>query len=102
MGARHNYDGHLGPARLITGSPVKAEPVEFGRMLGKVFMAERERRKLSKTRLSELAGIARAGIVLFERGDRMPSIHICKALADALEVPLSRLVKKAEANMKSS
>ena len=75
---------------------MKAEPVEFGRLLGKVFLAERERMKLSKTRLSETAGVARAGIILFERGERMPSIHICKALADALGVPLSRLVKRAE------
>ncbi|MCW1913003.1 helix-turn-helix domain-containing protein [Luteolibacter sp. GHJ8] len=75
---------------------MKAEPVEFGKKLGGVFLAERERKKLSKTRLSEMAGVARAGIVLFERGDRMPSIHICKALADALGVPLSRLVKRAE------
>lgn len=75
---------------------MKADPMEFGRLLGQVVMAERERKKLSKTRLSEMAGVARAGIVLFERGDRMPSIHICKALADALQVPLSRLVKRAE------
>lgn len=75
---------------------MKAEPVEFGRLLGKVFLAERERLKVSKTRLSEQAGVARAGIIMFERGDRMPSIHICKALADALGVPLSRLVRRAE------
>ena len=75
---------------------MKADPVEFGKLLGQVVMAERERKKLSKTRLSEMAGVARAGIVLFERGDRMPSVHICKALADALQVPLSRLIKRAE------
>ncbi len=82
---------------MIAGQPVKAaDPVKFGRILGGVFMAEREKKKLSKTRLSETAGVARAGIILFERGDRMPSIHICKALADALGVALSTLVKRAE------
>jgi DNA-binding XRE family transcriptional regulator len=86
---------------VIAESPVKsADPVEFGRLLGRVFMAQREKIKLSKTKLSEAANVARAGIIMFERGDRMPSIHICKALADALGVPLSRLVKRAEKLMK--
>lgn len=88
---------------MIAGQPVKeADPVQFGRILGQVFMAERERKKFSKTRLSESANVARAGIILFERGERMPSIHICKALANALGVPLNRLVKKAEALQKSA
>jgi transcriptional regulator with XRE-family HTH domain len=79
-----------------------ADPVQFGRILGQVFMAERERKKLSKTRLAESANVARAGLILFERGDRMPSIHICKALADALGAPLNRLIKKAEAIQNSA
>ena len=88
---------------MIAESPVKsADQVEFGRILGRVFMAQREKKKLSKTKLSEAANVARAGIIMFERGDRMPSIHICKALADAMETPLSRLVKKAEDILKSS
>ena len=74
----------------------KADSVKFGRILGSLFREERERRGLSKNRLAENAGVARTVIIFFEREERMPSIHNCKALADALGVPLSRLVKKAE------
>lgn len=70
--------------------------VKFGRILGSLFREEREKRGLSKNRLAETAGVARTVVIYFERQERMPSIHNCKALADALGVPLSRLVKRAE------
>lgn len=68
----------------------------FGRRLGAVFERERLAAGLSRTRLSEIAGVGRTGVILFERGERMPSIHIVKALADGLGILLSELIKMAE------
>jgi transcriptional regulator with XRE-family HTH domain len=74
----------------------KGDPVKFAKILGSLFREERERKGLSKNRVAETAGVARTVVIYFEREERMPSIHNCKALADALGVPLSRLVRKAE------
>jgi transcriptional regulator with XRE-family HTH domain len=73
-----------------------AEGVKFGKILGSLFKEEREKKGISKNRLAEDAGVARTVVIYFERQERMPTIHNCKALADALGVPLSRLVKRAE------
>jgi transcriptional regulator with XRE-family HTH domain len=74
----------------------REDPYLFTKRLGKVFADERVSKGLSQNRLSEMAGVARTGIILFERGERVPSIQICKHLADALAVPLSTLVDRAE------
>lgn len=73
-----------------------ADGVKFGKILGILFKEEREKRGISKNRLAEDAGVARTVVIYFEREERMPTIHNCKALADALGVPLSRMVKRAE------
>ena len=73
-----------------------ADGVNFGKILGCLFKEEREKKGISKNRLAEDAGVARTVVIYFERQERMPTIHNCKALADALGVPLSRLVKRAE------
>ena len=73
-----------------------ANGVRFGKILGSLFKEEREKKGISKNRLAEDAGVARTVVIYFERQERMPTIHNCKALADALGVPLSRLVKHAE------
>ena len=73
-----------------------ADGVKFGKILGTLFKEEREKRGISKNRLAEDAGVARTVVIYFERQERMPTIHNCKALADALGVPLNRLVKRAE------
>lgn len=72
------------------------DPQAFGRRLGAVFERHRLAAGVSRTRLSEISGVGRTGVILFERGERMPSVHIAKALADGLGVPLSRLVEEAE------
>lgn len=78
-----------------------SDQVTFAKALGEIFRAERLRQKLSQNRLSEMANVARTGIIMFERGDRFPTIHICKAIADALGVALSTLVKRAEKLVKT-
>ena len=69
----------------------------FAKRLGKVFADERIAQSLSQNRLSEMAGVARTGVIMFERGDRVPTIQICKNMADALSVPMSVLIERAEA-----
>ena len=73
-----------------------SDPTGFTRILGTVFREEREARKLSQNQLAKLSDLGRSGIIFFERGDRMPSVYFCKAMADALGVPLSELVRRAE------
>ena len=68
----------------------------FAKRLGKVFADERVAQNISQNRLSEMAGVGRTGVILFERGERVPSIQICKNLSDALGVPLSKLIDRAE------
>jgi transcriptional regulator with XRE-family HTH domain len=72
------------------------DPDEFTKGLGAVFRAERERQKLSQNQLSRVAGVGRTGVIMFERGDRIPTVFVCKALANALGVKLSTLVRRAE------
>ena len=76
---------------------MKGEELQaFNRRLGEVFKSEREKQKLSRNRLSEIAGVSRTGIILFERGERAPTIVICVALAKGLGIPLSTLIRRAE------
>ena len=72
------------------------DPDEFTKNLGAVFRAERERQKLSQNQLSKEAGVGRTGVIMFERGDRVPTVFVCKALANALGVKFSTLVRRAE------
>ncbi|BCU77572.1 helix-turn-helix transcriptional regulator [Luteolibacter sp. LG18] len=76
---------------------MKAEDLsEFNRKLGEVFRLEREKQGLSRNRLSEIAGVSRTGVIMFERGERAPTIVICVAMAAGLGVPLSTLIRRAE------
>lgn len=72
------------------------DPIFFGQKLGEVFEKKRLEKKLSRNRLSEIARVSRTGIIMFERGERMPSIHILKAMANGMGVKLSQLIRSAE------
>jgi transcriptional regulator with XRE-family HTH domain len=72
------------------------DPDDFTKGLGAVFRAERERQKLSKNQLSRASGVGRTGVLMFERGERVPTVFVCKALANALGMKLSTLVRRAE------
>lgn len=62
---------------------------------------ERKRRKLSQDQLATASGIDRGTISRFERLERLPSILALFDLAQALEIPLSKLVASAQAKMDS-
>lgn len=78
------------------GGLKRPQTLQFSRLLGRVFCREREIQKLSQNRLSEVANVSRTGIILFERGERILSVEICKAMADGLNLPLSELIRRAE------
>lgn len=76
-------------------------PDRFSQVLASVFKEAREKAGLSQKRLSELSGVGRTGIVTMEAGERVPSILICKMLADGMKIPLAEVVAEIERRLKS-
>ncbi len=62
----------------------------------KVLRREREARGMSQERLAHIAGIHRTYVGLIERHQRQPTIEVGHALARALGLSLSDMVKDAE------
>ena len=56
----------------------------------------RERNGFSRADLARRAGLHQTYIGLLEREDRSPNLDTAKAIADALRVPLARMVAEAE------
>jgi transcriptional regulator with XRE-family HTH domain len=67
------------------------------RALGKVLRAERERQGWSQEELCDRAGMDRTYLSGVERGARSPNLRAVVRIAEALGVPLSKLVLAAEA-----
>jgi transcriptional regulator with XRE-family HTH domain len=66
----------------------------------RVVKRHREARGLSRAALAEKAGLHQTYIGLLERGDRSPNLDTAKAIAEALHIPLSKLIAEAEAILK--
>ncbi|MFT9668506.1 helix-turn-helix domain-containing protein [Streptomyces rhizosphaericola] len=66
--------------------------------LGLAVRAVRLRRGWSQELLSEKSGLDRTYVSGLERGRRNPALLTLARLADALEVPLSELIRDAEEN----
>ena len=65
-------------------------PQELGHML----KALRERKGLTQVELAEKAGVTQSYLARLEAGEREnPSLDVLKRLAEALGVPLSKLLK---------
>lgn len=62
----------------------------------RLFQAERQKQGLSYQQLAEISGIHRTTISLIERNMQNPTVLVCKKLANALQVSLADLVKRAE------
>ena len=71
----------------------------FSVAFAKVLQRERTARGLSQERLAHRAGLHRTYVGLIERGLRKPTIEVGHALARALGVPLSELVREAEKHL---
>ena len=62
----------------------------------RLLRAERQKQGISCQKLGEMSGIHRTTISLIEREIQNPTMLVCKKLANALEISLGDLVKKAE------
>lgn len=69
--------------------------------LGLAIRAWRVQRKLSQEDLAYEAGVHRTYLGGIERGERNPSYTNLLRIASALEVPLSELIARAEAELAS-
>jgi transcriptional regulator with XRE-family HTH domain len=57
----------------------------------------REAKGFSRAALAEKAGLHQTYIGLLERGERSPNLDTAKAIAEALQIRLSKLIAEAEA-----
>lgn len=64
--------------------------------LGQAVGMLREQRGLTQEALSSLAGISRSHLTLIENGHKVPRLDTMWNIADALDMPLSRLIGAAE------
>jgi transcriptional regulator with XRE-family HTH domain len=62
----------------------------------RVVQRHREKRGISRAALAEMAGLHQTYVGLLEREKRSPNLDTAKALADALRLPLARLIAEAE------
>jgi transcriptional regulator with XRE-family HTH domain len=62
----------------------------------RVVKRHREKSGLSRAALAERAGLHQTYVGLLEREARSPSLDTAKALAEALGLPLARMIAEAE------
>ena len=77
---------------------MESERHSFSIRFARVLQQARLARGLSQEDLAHLAGLHRTYVGLIERGRRKPTIEVGHALATALGVPLSGLIREAEAS----
>jgi transcriptional regulator with XRE-family HTH domain len=70
--------------------------LEFSDAFAKVLQRHREAKKLSRQALSQKAGLHQTYIGMIERGLSNPSLDTSSAIAEALEIPFSRLIAETE------
>lgn len=66
-----------------------------------VVKRHREKCDLSRAALAEMSGLHQTYVGLLERGERSPNLDTAKAIADALKVPLGKLIIEAEGMTKT-
>jgi transcriptional regulator with XRE-family HTH domain len=64
--------------------------------LVKILQRHRLEKKISRQALAEKAGLHQTAVGLIERGLRTPSVDSAHALATAMGIPLSKLIREAE------
>jgi len=68
----------------------------FAVFFGKVVRKHRKARFLSQEELAERADLASKMVSLIERFERNPTVNVADSIAQAMNVPLWRLIKDAE------
>ena len=76
------------------------ESARFAEILAAVLKDAREKAGLSQKKLAEISGVGRTGIVTIEAGARLPSVWLCKMLADGMGVSLASLMGEVERRLK--
>ena len=69
---------------------------QFSDRFSEIVKELRERRKLSRAALAKKARLHQTYVGLLERGERSPNLDTAKAIADALEVSLAKIITQAE------
>ena len=70
--------------------------LEFSDVFASVLSRHREAKHLSRQALSQKAGLHQTYIGMIERGLSNPSLDTVNAIAEALEIPLSKLIAETE------
>ena len=63
---------------------------------GQVVKSVRERQGMSQEKLAELAEIDRTYVSMIERGKKHPTLKVASRIADALNMRLSEIIRRAE------
>lgn len=70
--------------------------LDFSDAFAVVLRQRREAKKMSRQVLAEKAGLHQTYVGMIERGLSNPSLDAANALAEALEIPFSKLIAKTE------
>jgi transcriptional regulator with XRE-family HTH domain len=70
--------------------------LELSDAFAQVVEKHRKAKGFSKAGLAERAGLHQTYIGLLERGERSPNLDTAKAIADALKIPLAKLIAESE------
>ena len=63
---------------------------------GRAVRSTREKQGLSQEKLAELAEVDRTYVSMIERSKRQPTLEVAQRIADALNVRLSEIIRRAE------
>ncbi len=62
-------------------------------MIGDMIKEYRLKKGLKQSELAQKANISREAVGNYERGDRIPNIEIVRKIANALDIPLNKLLE---------
>jgi len=85
----------LQPPLVYVGGMAKIS-VDFSTSLAKVIKKHREQKGMSLAKLAELSGTTQTYPGRVEKGERVPTVNVVYAFAQALSVPLWKLIREAE------
>ena len=71
------------------------------RVTGQVIRELRVRRGISQEALSGFAGIARSHLTMIESGAKNPNVDTLWRIAEALDMPLSALIRRVEERLEA-
>ena len=69
--------------------------LKFSRAVVSAIQTARKSQGVSQQRLAEMAGVSRSAVTMIENGARNPTLFVCHALAEALDLDLSELIRDA-------